>query len=51
MIAPDLDERMARRARRRQVAGLLWAVLAVFLFAAIRAGHHAIFLPGWWRLW
>jgi hypothetical protein len=51
MIAPAIDEHMVRRARRRQIAGLVWIVLAVFLFAAVRAGHHAIFLPRWWRMW
>jgi len=46
MIAPE-----ERALRRRQVTGLLWVALAVLLFTALRAGWHAIFLPGWWRLW
>lgn len=46
MIAPD-----ERGLRRRQAMGLVWIVLAVLLFSAIRAGRHAIFLPHWWRLW
>lgn len=40
-----------RELRRRQAIGLLWLALLVLLFCAIRAGRHAIFLPGWWRLW
>jgi hypothetical protein len=51
MIVPENNERMARRARRRQIAGLLWVAIAIYAFAAVRAGHHAIFLPRWWRMW
>jgi hypothetical protein len=51
MIVPENNERMMRRARRRQIGGLLWVALAIYLFASLRAGRHAIFLPGWWRMW
>lgn len=37
--------------RRRQALGLVVIALAILLFAAFRAGWHAIFLAGWWRLW
>jgi hypothetical protein len=37
--------------RRRQTIGLVILALAVLLFAALRAGWHAVFLAGWWRLW
>lgn len=37
--------------RRRQGLGLVILALAIVLFAAFRAGWHAVFLAGWWRLW
>lgn len=46
MIVPS-----ERNLRRRQAIGLIWIAIGVLLFAACRAGRHAIFLAGWWRLW
>ena len=46
MISPS-----ERAVRRRQAIGLIWIALAVLLYSAYRAGWHAIFLRGWWRLW
>lgn len=46
MITPDESA-----LRRRQTLGLVILALAVLLFAALRAGWHAVFLAGWWRLW
>jgi hypothetical protein len=37
--------------RTRQAIGMVLLALAVLLFAALRAGWHAVFLAGWWRLW
>ena len=40
-----------RTMRSRQAIGLVVIALAILLFAAFRAGWHAIFVAGWWRLW
>jgi len=40
-----------RLQRRRQAIGLIGIAFVLLLFAAFRAGWHAIFVPGWWRLW
>lgn len=37
--------------RRRQVMGMVCLALAILLFATFRAGWHAVFSAGWWRLW
>ncbi len=37
--------------RRRQVRGLLLLAVAILIFSLLRAGVHAVFTPGWWRLW
>jgi hypothetical protein len=46
MIGPD-----EAALRRRQAMGLVWIALAVFLYCAIRAGRHAVFLSRWWNFW
>jgi hypothetical protein len=40
-----------RAHRRSQVRGLLWLALLVIGFSIARAGLHAAFPGGWWRLW
>jgi hypothetical protein len=36
---------------RQQVRGLLWLAILVILGSIARAGLHAAFPNGWWRLW
>lgn len=40
-----------RELRRRQAAGLLLIALAILVFSVWRAGLHAVFPTGWWRVW
>jgi hypothetical protein len=37
--------------RRRQIRGLLLLAASVLIFSLLRAGLHAVFTPGWWKLW
>jgi hypothetical protein len=46
MIAPN-----EAALRRRQAMGLVWIAMAIFLYCAIRAGWHAVFLTRWWNFW
>jgi hypothetical protein len=48
---PNPQPSAIARERRRQIRGLLLLALAAILFAILRAGPHAVFNRGWWRLW
>jgi len=50
-ITPPQESARSARQRRMQVRGLLWLALLVIFLSIARAGLHAAFPRGWWRLW
>lgn len=56
MARPDPGARPAARTgispvQRSQVRGLILLAVLLVLAALLRADKHALFAPGWWRIW
>ncbi len=51
---PDSGRNRSRpapsRVKRMQIRGLVLIALLLLLLAFLRADHHALFAPGWWRI-